>query len=151
MKEQRIFELFDDEQKRVEFPDVVITTGVDTCVALGIINTRKRIGYLGHFLPLLTLPELLLDDAIEEAENIQELNISIAGSNPHYLFGRNDDALAYIKWLKEMIRVKGIMPRQIISMHLKGEGCYTMSVDTKANKIRTIIEPVDDVREPFTE
>ena len=135
------------EEKRVEYPDKLRTFGLDTCMGVAILNTREKIGYLGHFISN-DSPEFLINQAIGEAEDIKDLEIVIAGNNPLTLDDEIDSGNkvleASIKYSREhsefildMIHSKGIDLEKLknyLSNQLPYDS-YEIEVDTETCKI----------------
>lgn len=150
------YEISSGEQKKVQYPDKVITQGVATCHAIGILNPKKGLGYLGHFYNWDTLGESLLNRAISEATTPADLEIAIAGNIPQ---SREDvasyrgdfqkvleDYRQHGRWLSDLLNAKGIDPKNIKNVLIDNptDDSYEMEVDTETGKITITKEEFEE-------
>lgn len=135
------------EWKRVEYPDKAETGVLGPCHGIGILNRKKGLGYLGHFLNDTNAGEDLINQAIQESESIRDLHIALAGNTPLSRadvedIGENYEmSLAsyknHAKWLLDLLQSKGFHVTQIQNylVDQPSEDSYAMEVDTKTRKI----------------
>jgi len=146
-----------DDFTRVCYPDKAETGGISPCIGLGILNRKNRMGYLKHAYPYVYEKkvgdfELFLDQAIIEAEDINDLEIALAGNIPlpeeefenASNFQRQLEAHRhYNRLLINMIKAKGIKNKNIQN-HLaekpNPDYSYVMCVDTEEAKIEVKLE-----------
>ena len=145
------------EQMRVEYPNKVTTGGIATCHAVGIINSQKKIGYLGHFLSEDGRSvEALLNQAISEATGAQDLVVGLAGNKPQSQevvdsYGGNlqesmNDCSKYGRWLLALLKRNGIETTKIQNAlsNNPDDDSYEMEVDTETGKITIKKEEFED-------
>jgi len=68
-----------EEAKRVAYPDKLDTLGVASCLGIGILNKKERIGYLGHYCGCDGDFTSLIDQAVREAGKISDLEVAVVG------------------------------------------------------------------------
>lgn len=131
----------------VEYPNKLETGGISTCTGVAILNHKTKKGYLGHYIPQDTSSEYLIDRAIKESSNINDLEVMVAGNlplsrNDVLEFGYDFDEVSELsnkhgRWTIEMIKSKGIKLKKIKSylQETPGEYYYNMTVDTEVKKI----------------
>jgi|GEM_PF-3490779 len=132
---------------RVEHPDKLITGAVLTCHAIAIINTKKRIAYLGHFPNFTMHGQRLLDGAIKEADSPEDLKVVAVGNIPI-----SKELAAIVKMdfekaleqyrehgrrIMDMIRSKGIPEGNIRNALEENprKGSFEVEVDTETCEI----------------
>jgi hypothetical protein len=141
------YEISEGEEKRVEYPDKVFTSAVFSCHALAILNTKKRIGYLGHFYNFTDSGESLLRQALDEADAPDELETAVVGNVP--LSKEDVDIMGvdfnetlesyheHSKWLLNLLAKNGVVKDKIQNALIDDptEGSYEVEVDTESGKI----------------
>lgn len=138
-------------KRRVTYPDKAKTYGITYCLAMGILNKKLRVGYLDHNHPLRPAEELI-DEAIREAGNIDDLEIAPVGNicPPREKLereGRNfEEILKEVqirrKDILDMIQSKGFKEENI-KYHLPqnpSDLSFSMEVDTEKLEIKVEIE-----------
>ncbi len=150
MEDQEVIEVHgDDKPMRFTYPDIAETAGVFRCVALGILNLRKRIGYLVHAAPGNRLAlEALIDSALSEVKKPSNLRVGVAGNIPPSRFERKEvsdadfqneqlDMEQHAQWIIAMLRSKKILLENIDNRlsSKPATGDYRMRVDTVEQEI----------------
>jgi len=147
-----------EESMIVQFPDKVETGGIASCMGVGILNHRKRKGYLGHYNYLDDSSEALMNEAISEATHIGDLEVVLAGNIPSKrtevaLFGGNyeetlESFRAHGRWALQMVRSKGI---KRIQNHLQNDPVniyYDILIDTEKRTIEAQKKEIEEEYEP---
>ena len=71
-----------EERRRIEHPEIALAYGVYGGVAIGILNKKKGLGYIGNY------PELSMNScglirlAVKDAESVDDLEIVAVGNVP---------------------------------------------------------------------
>jgi uncharacterized protein CbrC (UPF0167 family) len=125
---------------RVVHPDSAETGGLSSCLGLGILNTRKRIGYLGHYYGWDEVgAERLVDWALAESDDVKELFVTLAGCFPPQTYPAEyeeqslEKFKSYHKWLIEMLLAKGIPQENISNKIPRGRSdhiSFTLRIST---------------------
>jgi len=134
---------------RVTYPDKIMTGGVLTCHAIGILDTNRKIGYLGHFSNFATTGDALLKKVLSETKNPADLKVVVAGNIPmskkdHKLYKVKEDYDAVLEkyrahgiWIMDMIRANGISEENIEN-HLVNDprqDSFEVEIDTETCEI----------------
>ena len=143
------------EAKRAAYPDKIETNGITSCLGIGILNKKDRIGYLGHYVNGVSSPESLIDRAVDEAHDIGDLEVALAGNIPLSRESLEGDVKSFEealeayrkhgRWALQMVRSKGIKEGNIrvwFGENPLDNYYFSMTVDTEKNTIK--IEIVTD-------
>ena len=128
-----------DEPKVAYFPDKLRTDGLGPCMGVGILNKKKKIAYLGHYLSFDKSSTSLIDMAISENGGVDGLEAVLAGNIP--IVEESPDKIKDInaiishgKYILKYIQDKGIKK---INNHLADKyapGAYRILIDTEKSK-----------------
>ena len=144
----KLFEVDVEDYIIVKYPDKAITVGVESCIGIGILNSKKQMGYLGHYVDLDSSVNNLVDLAIGDAKDIGDLEVVLAGL---ILFNEETpdcdlDNLEILKNQKykrkgvlDMLYSKGI---KNIKQYLNGnpEDTYQIFIDTEKKSLKATKE-----------
>lgn len=126
------------ESKRIKYPDSAFAEGGSTCLLVGIVNKKMKIGYLAHFTNWTNEFGKLLDQAISDADNKPgDITLSICGNVPF-----ENSVVEQYKFRKRMIldtvKRKKIPPKNFThKLPTKVlEGDFKMTVDTVSSSIK---------------
>lgn len=140
------YEISTGDEQRVTYPDKVLTGGIATCHAIGILNVKKGLGYLGHYVNGETSAEQLLAQAMSDADgSLDDLVVALTGnaSLPSAVVTANGDNYqqyleathAHGQWLVDLLQTNGIKNVQNRLINGPSRNSYAMVVDTKSGKI----------------
>lgn len=149
------YKIGSNEEKTVRFPDKVETEGIGECIAIGILDHGEKIGYLGHYINRSDQPGALLDQAIESAGSIGDLEVALAGNIPlseedvAEIGGDFDGNLWDTRLYGERVlntvlsRCMGLNRIRNFLQWVPREGSYSMKVNTETDEIEVIWENND--------
>ena len=139
-----------DEPKVVQAPDKVETYAIGPCTGVGILDQRKKRGYLGHYFFNTNSSENLVDMAIREATNRGDLEVALVGNIPWSFYFAEESKEEYKEtletfkrhkaWILQMVRLKGIKRVQNYLEENPKEYLYGMIVDPEKRKIEVLKE-----------
>jgi len=142
------YEIYTDEEHIiVEYPDKAVTMGISGCIGIGILNHKLKRGYLKHHGGRNKYSDSLIKRAINDAQNIGDLEVALAGNiplseedakiNEEDFYKSLNESREHGKWALEMIKSKGINAKKIQN-HLQiypSKDCYNILIDTEKGKI----------------
>ena len=122
-----MYEVEAGKSKTIRYPDRAWTGGIHTCVGIGVLDTRKRVGHLLHAYAEQSWDIYLtfIDESMRETQP-QDCRIAFAGvapltlqdafENPKLHHEWLEQTRAFRQWLVEVSRAHGI-PEKHIACH----------------------------------
>ncbi|MBP9773543.1 MAG: hypothetical protein KBD00_02835 [Candidatus Peribacteraceae bacterium] len=148
-----LHEICSGQEIRVLYPDIAQTGGVGPCIAIGILDTKKRIGYLIHEYQLTTpgMENILLKE-IRGAPCKEDLKVALAGNVPSDRESIEICGLDFDEYLKEVRAHSRVLLELLIANGVSSKNIqnflvdhpalesFEMTIDTTTNEIIVIKE-----------